>query len=161
MIRRVLKTAALFTGLLLQITAAQAGERWYSEKQVKRGAGLFTANCAQCHGAKAQGLTEDWRKPGPDGRYPAPPLNGTAHAWHHPLPQLRRTVRDGGIRLGGTMPAFGERLTAPEIDAAIAWLQSHWSDEVYTAWQGRGGVGGKAAPRPLQAKSNDRLIATP
>lgn len=145
-----LAAAGLALGLLSQ--AAQAAERWYTDAQVQRGAEVFAANCAACHGAAAQGLAEDWTKPGPEGKYPAPPLNGTAHAWHHPLPQLRWTVREGGVRLGGTMPAFGDRLAAADADAAIAWIQSHWDDAVYAAWQGRGGTRGATAIRPIEGK---------
>lgn len=107
--------------------------RWYSELQVVKGYHLFQANCATCHQTDASG-TKEWRKPDASGNYPPPPLNGTAHTWHHPLAILRRTVQTGGIPLGGTMPPFGDKLTAEEIDNILAWVQSHWSDEIYAAW---------------------------
>lgn len=34
----------------------------------------------------------------------------------------------------GNMPGWGERLNAQDIEATIAWFQSHWPDEVYQAW---------------------------
>jgi mono/diheme cytochrome c family protein len=110
--------------------------RWYDQQQVSRGNKLFQANCAVCHKPDASGTT-DWRTTDANGNYPPPPLNGTAHTWHHPLSVLRRTVHRGGIPLGGTMPAFGDKLNADEIDAILAWVQSNWSDEVYNAWHGR------------------------
>jgi mono/diheme cytochrome c family protein len=58
--------------------------RWYTGNQVKRGAAVFAQNCAECHGANAD-ATPNWRETTPDGKYPPPPLNGTAHAWHHSL----------------------------------------------------------------------------
>jgi mono/diheme cytochrome c family protein len=93
--------------------------RWYTQAQVERGAEVFVQHCAECHGANAE-ATPNWRQQTPDGKYPPPPLNGTAHAWHHPLDVLRRQIRLGGVPLGGSMPAFEDKLSAADIDAAIA-----------------------------------------
>ncbi len=114
--------------------------RWYSAEQVRQGEALFARHCARCHGEKAQGTAPDWRRPMADGRYPPPPLNGTAHTWHHPLSMLRDTVRNGGAPVGGWMPAFGSTLSDEEIDAVLAYVQSLWPDEIYRAWLGRGGL---------------------
>ena len=54
-----------------------------------------------------------------------------------PLPILRTVVRKGGVPVGGTMPGFGEKLDVEEIDAILAWVQSHWSDEIYALWRER------------------------
>ena len=115
--------------------ASSAGpvSRWYQAQQVERGAEVFRQNCAACHGANAEGAP-NWQKPGPDGKYPAPPLNGTAHAWHHPIASLKDTIRNGTARLGGSMPPWKEKLSEADIEAAIAWFQSHWPDELYAAW---------------------------
>lgn len=110
--------------------------RWYDQQQVSRGNTLYQDNCALCHKPDASGTT-DWRTPDANGNYPPPPLNGTAHTWHHPLSVLRRTVHRGGIPLGGVMPPFGDKLSVREIDDILAWVQSHWSDEVYNAWHSR------------------------
>lgn len=97
------------------------------------GAQLYRENCAACHGDQGQGAP-DWQKPGPDGKYPAPPLNGTGHAWHHPMKALRQTIRNGTLRIGGNMPAWKDKLTDQEIDAIIHWLQMKWPQELYAAW---------------------------
>ena len=107
--------------------------RWYTAAQVVQGGPLFAEHCAACHGSQAEGATE-WFRRLPDGRWPPPPLNGTAHAWHHPLWQLRQQILDGSDPRHGNMPAFAGMLTAMEVDAVIAWLQSHWPDEIYAAW---------------------------
>lgn len=85
--------------------------RWYTQQQFELGKQVFTANCAQCHGGKGQGLVEDWKTPNPNGQFPAPPLNGTAHTWHHSTEVLMETINKGGIPLGGSMPAFKEVLS--------------------------------------------------
>lgn len=107
--------------------------RWYSREQVTNGAPLYAEHCASCHKANAEG-SPNWKARDVNGNLPPPPLNGTAHAWHHPLDVLRRVVRSGGVRLGGTMPGFQLELSAQEIDAILAWVQSHWSDEIYSRW---------------------------
>ena len=100
---------------------------------VARGSEVYQKNCASCHGGMAQGAP-NWQRPGPDGKYPAPPLNGSAHAWHHPQAALRMTIRDGTARLGGNMPAWKDKLSDQDIDAVIAWMQSLWPEELYRAW---------------------------
>ncbi len=110
--------------------------RWYSAKQVNEGQQIYQDNCAQCHGSDGEGAP-NWRKQDPSGKFPAPPLNGSGHAWHHPRELLRMTIRLGGTPLGGSMPPFGGKLNAAEIDSVIAWMQSHWSNETYNAWAKR------------------------
>ena len=68
--------------------------RWYNPEQVRTGAEVFKNNCAQCHGNNGQGAI-NWTQIGPDGKYPPPPLNGTGHAWHHPLKMLFHVVKNG------------------------------------------------------------------
>ncbi len=114
------------------VSVVPAG-RWYRPAQVAAGYVLFQKFCAQCHKPDASG-SPDWKSVDAEGKLPPPPLNGTAHAWHHPLPLLRRIVQVGGVPLGGSMPAFKDKLSAEEIDSILAWVQSHWSDKIYATW---------------------------
>ena len=107
--------------------------RWYSQEQVAQGKDLFAENCAVCHGKNAESVP-DWRKRDANGNYVPPPLNGSAHAWHHSMKILRHTIRKGGKPVGGVMPAFEGKLTDAEIDSIIAWFQSLWTDEIYALW---------------------------
>jgi thiol:disulfide interchange protein DsbC len=122
--------------LLLTGTAMADNGRWYSSDQIARGSQLFQENCAECHGANAE-LTVDWKKTDNDGKYPPPPLNGTAHAWHHSLEQLKQTIQRGGVPLGGVMPAFETILSDADIDAVISYFQSKWPDQTYQKWAAR------------------------
>ena len=115
------------------IVAKPAIPREHNVATVTRGATLFAKNCAVCHGARAEGAPQ-WSRPGPDGKYPPPPLNGTAHTWHHPTDVLVRTIKEGTAKLGGSMPAWGNELADEEIAAIIAWFQSLWPEEIYAAW---------------------------
>jgi len=101
--------------------------------RVARGAQVYRAHCATCHGASAEGAP-NWHRPGADGKYPAPPLDGTGHAWHHPKDALVRTVREGTLKLGGSMPGWKDKLGNDDIEAAIAWFQSRWPEDVYKGW---------------------------
>ncbi len=114
---------------------AAEGDRWYSSQQVEHGEVIFRENCAVCHGPNAEATT-DWKQRDANGNFPPPPLNGSAHAWHHDLALLRRTVREGGKALGGVMPAFADRLNTEDIDSAIAFFQSKWPQEIYRKWAG-------------------------
>lgn len=112
-----------------------------------RGEALFQKHCAACHGDRAQGAFA-WERPGPDGKYPPPPLNGTAHDWHHPRAQLQRTIREGTLHIGGSMPPWRATLSDADIDTVVTWFQSLWPDPVYAAWvdidrRARTGEGGR------------------
>ena len=114
--------------------------RWYSVEQVQTGSKGFQDHCAQCHGVQAQGGTADWRARLEDGSFPPPPLNGSAHAWHHPLSVLLQVINQGGVPLGGQMPAFANRILDTEKLAAIAYFQSFWNDDIYGNWEQMGGA---------------------
>ncbi len=116
-----------------------AGARWYSTAQVESGRLVFTKNCAVCHKSDASG-TPDWKKRLDDGFFPPPPLNGTAHAWHHSISVLKEYIADGGASMGGRMPGFKDKLRESEMLDAIAYFQSYWSDDVYGMWKERNGL---------------------
>jgi mono/diheme cytochrome c family protein len=101
--------------------------------RIKQGRELYLKNCTVCHGLNAEG-SPDWRQRDKDGKFPAPPLNGTGHAWHHPKQALMYTIKNGTRALGGNMPAWKDRLTDAEIESIILWFQSKWPDELYQAW---------------------------
>lgn len=140
--------ALLIIPLLLLLSGCSDGQklnsdlsqRWYSNADIQTGQKIFANDCAVCHGDKAQGLTKDWKQTLADGTYSAPPLNGSAHAWHHPMKILLRTTQNGGVPLGGTMPGFKNKLSQSEQLAAIAYFQNFWSDEIYQIWLERGGL---------------------
>ena len=149
--------SALLMPVLLVFSTATLSEsnRWYGKEQVRQGKPLFAENCAVCHGKNAESVP-DWRKRDANGNYVPPPLNGTAHAWHHSLKILRNTIRKGGKPVGGVMPAFEDKLTADEIDSIIAWFQSLWTDEIYAMWEQRNADAGFVSVK--NAKKQERPI---
>ncbi|HEY5673983.1 MAG TPA: cytochrome c [Malonomonas sp.] len=112
--------------------------RWYSPEQVAEGKILFSTHCSGCHGESAQG-DPNWKTALPDGTYPPPPLNGSAHAWHHPLSQLEATIANGGAPPESSMPGFANTLNHQQRLAVIAAFQDYWDNRTYKRWIGRGG----------------------
>jgi mono/diheme cytochrome c family protein len=112
---------------------AESPERWYEQSQVESGQSVYEKNCSSCHGTRGE-ATVNWRRPDSDGKFPPPPLNGTAHTWHHPFRVLAQQIKFGAPAGAGTMPAFKDILNDEKIINVIAWIQSLWSDEIYAQW---------------------------
>ena len=131
-----IRTSSLAAGLLILLcssTFSYASEPWYTEAQRARGDVLFQANCQVCHGKEGV-ATENWRKRDANGNLLPPPLNGTAHTWHHSPAVLIKTIEEGGSKLGGTMPGFAEKLSLQDMVAIIGYLNSLWPNEIYSRW---------------------------
>ena len=101
--------------------------------KIRRGKVVYQTNCATCHGANGES-TPGWRNKGPNGKYPPPPLNGSAHTWHHSTATLEKMIREGSPPGMGGMPAWENKLTTQEIDDVIVWITSIWPDEIYSIW---------------------------
>lgn len=132
-----------------------AAPRWYSPAQVQRGESVYLKHCQACHLPAGKGAP-DWRQRLPDGHWPPPPLDDSAHAWHHPLPDLLEIIDFGGHRAsGGRMPAFAKLLTPAEKQAVIAYIQSLWPAPVYDRWHAHvngGQAGFDAAGKPISGR---------
>ncbi|QEW18480.1 putative bifunctional cbb3-type cytochrome c oxidase subunit II/cytochrome c [Marinibacterium anthonyi] len=110
-----------------------------------QGEALYQEHCAACHGVTLEGQP-DWRSPGPDGVYPAPPHDETGHTWHHPTAMLLDYTKLGGqaalARAGVTsftsgMPAFGDQLSDRQILDILAWIASTWPDRIAASQRSR------------------------
>jgi len=128
---KLLSIALLF--LLLSACSSDDSEN----ADLAIGKAVFEANCAVCHGKEAGGLVSNWKVKNVDGQYPAPPLNGTAHAWHHSPLQLLKTINEGGIKMGGQMPAFEKALTDDEKQAVLDYILSLWPSEIKIKYDNR------------------------
>ncbi|MEG3637628.1 c-type cytochrome [Magnetococcus sp. PR-3] len=97
---------------------------------VQRGEMLYLTNCAQCHGPRGMGQPGVvWNKPlpGDDLKFPPPPLDHSAHAWHHADGLLQRMIQFGGQ--DGRMPAWGDKLTPAQIGDILTYLHQLWSPD--------------------------------
>ncbi len=124
-------------GVAFAVPGMAQSVRFNDQVVIDQGQALFAENCAVCHGDKAQGAVKEWHKPDASGKYPPPPLNGTAHTWHHSIGALGRTIRNGTLQIGGSMPPWGGRLSDDQIFSIIMYISSLWPEEVYQAWMQR------------------------
>jgi mono/diheme cytochrome c family protein len=129
--KRIALTGGMIAGSLLSLHASG----WDDPAAIGQGKALFAKNCAVCHGVEGAGKPGvDWRKRLADGTFPPPPLNGTAHTWHHSPKLLDRIITEGGKTYGkaykGWMPAFGEKLDAAQRLAILKYLHSLWPEEI-------------------------------
>ncbi len=108
-----------------------------AQNSIQLGKEVFDKNCISCHGKAARGTVKNWKQMLPNGKYPAPPLNGTAHAWHHSPQLLLNTLNNGGVRLGGWMPGFKNKLTETEKQAVIDYIYSLWPKEIQQKYEKR------------------------
>lgn len=103
-------------------------------EQVARGHAVYAKHCMECHGENGKGQPGDWRIRDAEGRFPPPPLDDSAHAWHHPTAVLLEVIRDGSPGGAGNMPAWRGKLSEAEMQDVVAYIKSLWSDEVYRLW---------------------------
>jgi mono/diheme cytochrome c family protein len=101
--------------------------------QVAMGRSIYAEHCAMCHGANLEGQP-NWKDRKPDGRLPAPPHDVTGHTWHHPDQQLMLITKKGlsAVVPGyqSDMPAFETVLSDEEIAAVLAFIESHWPEDI-------------------------------
>lgn len=109
-------------------------ESWLKPEQISRGRVVYEKHCQECHGVDGKGQPGDWRQRKPNGLFPPPPLDDTAHAWHHPTEILKKAIKQGSPPDVGDMPPWEGKLTEAEIDDVIVYIKSLWSPEVYRHW---------------------------
>lgn len=96
---------------------------------------VYTAHCASCHGTKLEGQP-DWRRPGADGRLPAPPHDASGHTWHHADEVLFNITKHGVAKVAGlkdyqsAMPAYEGVLSDEQIVAVLSWIKAQWPPDV-------------------------------
>ncbi len=129
------RTLRIVVFVLVSVTVLVAPAALQSAQNsdtLARGAQVYAANCASCHGARGEGgnpaapLERDT-----NGLRPAPPHDSTGHTWHHPDALLKEIITNGSSYpdFQSPMPAWGDKLSEAEIDAVIAYIKTWWTDE--------------------------------
>ena len=110
----------------IALTGLIVGVRWMAERPsgaaaqnvapevLAQGQRLYASTCAACHGASGEGFAQ--------AGMPAPPLDGSAHSWHHADEQIVGWLRNGGVR----MPAVAADWSDEEVAAVLAFVKSRW-----------------------------------
>jgi mono/diheme cytochrome c family protein len=123
---------------------------------VARGAEIYQARCASCHGVHLEGQP-NWQHLNASGRLPAPPHDQTGHSWMHSDAQLFHLVKHSVADVAppgyvSDMPAYDGVIPDRDIIAVIAYIKHSWPTgvRVYQALQnpdnaGMPATGGKEA----------------
>ena len=111
----VIVAAAVGLGVVLRRPGSANAEVQVDADVLAAGATIYADTCASCHGAAGEGFAR--------ADVPAPPLDGSAHSWHHPDDQIIGLIRRGGT----LMPAVGAAWTDGEIDAVVTFVKSRWA----------------------------------
>ena len=102
------------------------------QKDIAAGQTLYAQHCASCHLPNLAGQP-NWKKTLANGKYPAPPHDDSGHTWHHRDELLTQIILNGGDGTGdmshGDMPAFKDKLTAPQVMQILAFFKSRWNEE--------------------------------
>lgn len=127
--------AGILVGGVLIMGFAYYIQTSHSENQIALGRAVYEKNCASCHGVRMEGQP-NWQRRLPNGRMPAPPHDDTGHTWHHPDRVLLAITKYGLVPphappdYPSDMPAFQSVVSDDEIRAVLAYIRSHWSEEV-------------------------------
>jgi mono/diheme cytochrome c family protein len=89
---------------------------------INRGAAVYAANCASCHGATGLGDGAAARSLSPRPANLAWLSNMPMSRWD---PFMYWTIAEGGAQFGTRMPAFKDSLAKDDIWAVIAYIQAH------------------------------------
>jgi mono/diheme cytochrome c family protein len=92
--------------------------------QLALGETIYQANCVACHGIDGAGYAQKG--------LPAPAINGTEHAWHHPDEQILALLQQGG----NLMPAVGANWSNQEREAVWAYVKQWWTPQQRKAQSG-------------------------
>lgn len=112
-------------------TASQAD--WQNEALVAKGASLYRANCAFCHGETLEGKP-GWEGEYPRGGRPAMPLDASGPTWRLGDSDIFDVIKYGGQPFSprdykNDMPGFELQLQDADIWAVTAFVKSRWTDE--------------------------------
>jgi mono/diheme cytochrome c family protein len=124
--------AAIATYLTILVPRQRAGH-----SGIQRGATVYAANCAGCHGQSLEGQP-NWHHLNAAGRLPAPPLDGTGHGWRHSNAELFHMVKFSVLDQAGPdyktdMPAFDGTLSDADITAVLGYIHSRWPSGIQAA----------------------------
>lgn len=98
--------------------------------QPAQGKVLYEKNCVDCHGAEGRGVP-GWQ----NQERGAPPLDSSAHAWHHDDASLLAMIMDKPAP-DSLMPAWRGVLTREDTLDVLAYVKSLWTPYIRENCQG-------------------------
>tara|TARA_B100001173_G_scaffold256187_1_gene228198 strand:- start:564 stop:971 length:408 start_codon:yes stop_codon:yes gene_type:complete len=123
----------LFLKVCLFFTFLISFASYANEIDIFRGMELYAENCSSCHMGNLSGHPEWKTTLDEDGHRRSPPLNGTAHTWHHSPEWLFNVIRYGFIKMDpnyeGKMLG-NESLSDEDIWSILAFIKSVWPEDI-------------------------------
>ena len=101
------------------------GNQWDSAARIESGKNSYNEYCVKCHGVEGSGEPAE-NIAGTD-LSPAPPLNDTAHAWHHSNQDLLKTILEGSSQENSRMEAWKDILSKTDAENVLGYIKSLWS----------------------------------
>jgi mono/diheme cytochrome c family protein len=133
-----MKKLIILSSVLFLTGCFDSGDAQDKDKNnTQLGKTTFDKNCIECHGKAGQGLSKNWKQRDANGKFPAPPVNGSAHAWHHSPEMLMNTINNGGAKFGGWMPSFKDKLNEQEKQAVLDYVHSLWPKDIQQKYDAR------------------------
>ena len=120
---------AAFAGLMVGQIKPSSGSLTASAEPA-RGKQLYDQYCVACHGVEGRGQP-GWQLQ-PRG---APPLDSSAHAWHHEDAQLLTMILDKPAP-DSLMPAWRGVLSRDDALHIVAYMKSLWTPHIRANCQG-------------------------
>ena len=105
-------------------TSSSNGNLEASPLAAALGERLYNTNCSVCHGIKGRGVIDDKSR-----TFLAPPLDESAHAWHHTDDVLVDIILNGSPR-NPKMIAWKSKLSEDDAHAIVAYIKSLWSPRI-------------------------------
>jgi mono/diheme cytochrome c family protein len=127
LVQNIKRVSALVLLILLLSACNQSRTGMSASDDALAGKALYEQSCAACHGIDGEGQSE-WKTPGENGVYPAPPHTAEGHTWHHADPLLLEIMTNGGTMPNSGMPGFSEQLTDDEMVAILAYIKTFWGE---------------------------------
>ncbi|MEE9595102.1 MAG: cytochrome c [Candidatus Hydrothermarchaeales archaeon] len=103
--------------------------------QIEKGEKLYETYCVSCHGVKGIGERPDDMYAQDDYGYVAPPLDDSAHAFHHSDFQLAEVILEGSSR-NQKMAGWKTVLSRDDAFAIVDYMKSLWSPFIRENCQG-------------------------
>jgi len=118
----------------IPLISKNAGKTWASfennEKAapelVAKGEALFQEYCQSCHGERGVGERPNDMYAKDEFGFVAPPLDDSAHGWHHSDQGIVETILNGSER-NERMIAWKETLSRDDAENLVAYIKSLWN----------------------------------
>ncbi len=114
--------------------SSDGGKHWHKlelegkrlGEAARRGKALYAEKCQSCHGTEGVGESYSVQSFREKGYIMAPPLDDSAHAWHHTDEALVKTILEGTSR-PSRMPAWRTQgMDEQQAGDLVAYIKSLW-----------------------------------